>query len=253
MNAMILLSALVLGGLHAIEPGHGKTVVAAYLVGSRGRVSDAVILGGVVTFTHTSSVIVLGLLTALAGAYLVPETVHRGLEVISGLLVVGVGLWMVWTRMVRGQSAHGHTHGPHGEHLQEQEHGHTDAQVHQHSHDSVSFARRERATLGGLVALGISGGMVPCPAALALLLAAVALGDVLAGVSLVIIFSLGLAAVLIAIGIMLVKSADLAGRRLPAVFGEHGGFARWAGSASAVVVTLLGIGMTVRAAVDWLS
>ncbi|NIQ98744.1 MAG: High-affinity nickel-transporter, partial [Gemmatimonadales bacterium] len=84
-------SSFGLGALHALEPGHGKTVVGAYLVGSRGRVRDAVLLGLVVTLTHSGSVVLLGLLSIVAAAVFVPETVHTILEVVSGLLVLGVG------------------------------------------------------------------------------------------------------------------------------------------------------------------
>jgi nickel/cobalt transporter (NicO) family protein len=234
---LFALSAFVLGALHALEPGHGKTVVAAYLVGSKGRVRDAVLLGGVVTFTHTFSIILLGLLTAVASAYLVPETVHEALEVVSGLLIVGVGLWMVRDRLLVRSRAHGHSH-PH-EH--EHDHDHEDRDHHDHSH---ALPDGGRASLGSLITLGISGGIVPCPAALALLLASVAVGNILGGLSLVVVFSLGLAAVLIAIGIVLVKAASLAARFLGS--GE-GKFARYASVASAFVVLALGVAMTARA------
>lgn len=253
------VSAFALGALHALEPGHGKTVVAAYLVGSKGRVRDAVLLGGVVTFTHTFSIIVLGLLTAVASADLVPETVHEVLEVVSGLLIVGVGLWMVRERVFLGRSAHGHSHGEHDHHEHPHPHDHQEHASHDHeehaSHDHSHGAHGHthalpegaRPSLGSLVTLGISGGIVPCPAALALLLAAVAVGNVLGGVSLVVIFSLGLAAVLIAIGIVLVKAAGLAGKYIG---GGDGRLARYAGICSAFVVTALGVAMTVRAILD---
>ncbi|MHB1417521.1 MAG: nickel/cobalt transporter [Chloroflexota bacterium] len=255
---LFAVSAFVLGALHALEPGHGKTVVAAYLVGSKGTVRDAVLLGGIVTFTHTFSIIVLGLLTAVASAYLVPETVHEVLEVVSGLLVVAVGLWMVRGRLLVPRSDHGHSHGEHEHASAHHDHDHAPDPDHPHAHShqhgadghhghSHTLPEGQRPSLGGLVTLGISGGMVPCPAALALLLAAVAVGNVLGGVSLVIVFSLGLAVVLIAIGIVLVKAADFAKR----FFGDgEGKFTRYASIASALVVTALGVAMTARAFVD---
>ncbi len=244
-NALFALSAFALGALHALEPGHGKTVVAAYLVGSGGRVRDAVLLGAVVTLTHTSSILVLGLLTVLASAYLVPETVHEILEVLSGLLVVAVGLWMVRDRLLLHRHGHRHPREEHTppahphEHPPEDGHGH-----HGHHHPPP---RGERLSLGNLIALGVSGGMVPCPAALALLLAAVAVGNVLWGLSLVVVFSLGLATVLIAIGVALVTAASFAGRFVETGDGRA---ARYAAAASAVVVTALGVAMTARAFID---
>ncbi|MHB1005890.1 MAG: HoxN/HupN/NixA family nickel/cobalt transporter [Chloroflexota bacterium] len=287
MNELLFaVSSFILGGLHALEPGHGKTVVAAYLVGSKGRVSDAILLGGVVTFTHTFSIIILGILTAVAAAYLVPETVHEVLEVVSGLLVLGVGLWMVNDRVIKGRAGHDHDHSHGHEHQHEHSlHSHQEAPTRQaqpelvgafvaHAHDGFAHdhplrsapaqgepnhahdehghgpAPRsgERPSLGGLVTLGISGGIVPCPAALALLLAAVGAGNILGGLSLVVIFSLGLAVVLVAIGITLVKATDLATRRLGDRLNGNGALARQAGMASAVVITLLGAFLTARAA-----
>lgn len=291
MNELaMLISAVFLGAFHALEPGHGKTIVAAYLVSSKGRAIDAILLGGVVTFTHTFSIIVLGLLTAVASVYLVPETVHEFLSIISGLLVVGVGLWMVRSRVFSPSSgathAHSHSHQNWGEHGQasgeahlayqfsqsgipaglagghEHVHGervsHTHETDHAHSSTEHSHGRlrhshalpsNERASIGGLITLGISGGIVPCPAALALLLAAVAVGNVLGGVSLVIAFSCGLAAVLIAIGIAFVKGAHLAGRYFGSGSGERS-FAHYASVASAILVTALGVLLTARAALD---
>ena len=252
---LFALSAFVLGALHALEPGHGKTVVAAYLVGSKGRVSDAILLGGVVTFTHTFSIIVLGLLTVLASAYFVPETVQEVLEVVSGLLIVAVGLWMVRNRILR-EPSHGHSHGDHEHAAHVHDHSHEHEHEHEHTHDhhdhghaghSHVLPKGQRPGLGALIALGVSGGMVPCPAALALLLAAVAVGNVIGGLSLVVVFSLGLAAVLIAIGIVMVKAASLAGRYLGEELGAESRLARRAGAVSAVVVTALGVAMTARA------
>lgn len=287
----MLVSAVFLGAFHALEPGHGKTIVAAYLVSSKGRAIDAVLLGGVVTFTHTFSIIVLGLLTAVASVYLVPETVHEVLSLVSGLLVVGVGLWMLRTRASALSSGEAHAHSHSLENLGQREQASGKAHLayqfsqgdygvrgiaddHQHIHSepvsdaaemghdhhstehshgglrhSDALPSNERPSIGGLITLGISGGIVPCPAALALLLAAVAVGNVLGGVSLVIAFSCGLAAVLIAIGIVFVKGAHLAGRYFSGGSGERS-FARYVGLASAVLVTALGVLLTARAVLD---
>ena len=110
--AFALALSLFLGAAHALEPGHGKTIVAAYLIGSRGTVGNAVFLGGVVTFTHTFSVIVLGALTLLASQYILPERIFPWLAASSGLLISGLGLWLLG-RHLRG-AGHGHNHEPSG-------------------------------------------------------------------------------------------------------------------------------------------
>lgn len=274
---LLAASSFGLGALHALEPGHGKTVVGAYLVGSKGRVSDAVVLGIVVTLTHSGSVILLGILSTVAAAIFVPETVQRVLGVVSGLLVVGVGGWMLAVRLRQAQAGtadhdhehpHSHPHEerdhphPHGEHEQphpHEEHGHPHPHPHEdhdhphdhshgghgHSHVIPGLAAGERPSLGQLVALGISGGIVPCPAALAVLLAAVSYGQFLRGLSLVIIFSVGMAAVLVAIGTMMVKAAGVAGRYVTA----ESRWVRWVPVGSAALITVLGVALTVRAVV----
>jgi len=230
-------SSFLLGALHALEPGHGKTVVGAYLVGSKGRVRDAVFLGLIVTLTHSGSVVLLGVLSTAAAAVFVPETVQRVLEIVSGLLVLAVGGWMLAVR-IRQWSHHAHEHDQPHSHGHPHEHG-PDGHLHAHP---ASPGPGERPTLGQLIALGVSGGLVPCPAALAMLLAAASYGQFAQGLSLVLIFSIGMAAVLVAIGIMMVKAAGLAG--------QHIGEARWTKAlpvASAALITLVGVGLTAKA------
>jgi nickel/cobalt exporter len=247
--ALLAGSSFGLGALHALEPGHGKTVVGAYLIGSKGRVSDAVLLGLVVTLTHSGSVILLGVLSTVAAAIFVPEAVQQVLEIVSGLLVLGVGGWMLALRIrqSRHARAHEHSHGdldeaparPHGlhhKHAPEHRHG-------GHSHSvRIALAPGQRPTLTQLIALGISGGIVPCPAALAVLLAAVSYGQFARGLSLVIVFSIGMAAVLVAVGVTMVKAAGFAGRYVTE--------SRWTAVVpvfSAGLITLLGVGLTVKA------
>lgn len=254
-------SSLALGALHALEPGHGKTVVGAYLIGSKGRVSDAILLGLVVTATHSGSVILLGVLSTVAAAMFVPETVQKVLGVVSGLLVLGVGGWMLGVRIGQsrrpsGGQPHRHphedgaTHGAaHADHPHPHEHhagDHHQDHAHDHGHSHLpALAGGERPTLGQLVLLGISGGIVPCPAALAVLLAAVSYGQFVRGLSLVLIFSLGMAVVLVAIGIAMVKAAGWAGRVV-----SESKWTRLVPVVSAAVITLVGLGLTVRALLD---
>jgi nickel/cobalt exporter len=220
--------AFVLGAAHAVEPGHGKTIVAAYLVGSRGTLKHAFLLGGIVTFTHTISVFALGVATLFLTQSFDVKTLFPALGIISGLGIVAVGLWILPSRWHMARHHHGDDHGHHHHHG----HGHDHHHHHHHDHDHVHS--------GGLIALGASGGLVPCPSALVLLLTAISVGHVGAGLVLLVSFSLGLAVVLIAIG-----AAVLYAKRFVPERHAHGSFARWAPVVSAVVIVVVGIVMTV--------
>ena len=218
-----LALAALLGGLHALTPGHGKTLVAAYLVGSRGTVKDAVVLGGVVTLTHTASVLLFGALALVASQAVVATMLASLLELCAALLVVGLGarlLWVRWRALNAPSEAstlgHGHTH-PH----------------------PLPGGGAKRPT--GLVGLGIAGGALPCPEALAILLVAVGIGRIGLGLGLIVSFSVGLAAVLITLGVLLVRAES----RLKRFTRVGGAWQRWLPLGSAVVVTTLGAGMLV--------
>jgi ABC-type nickel/cobalt efflux system permease component RcnA len=232
LSPLFLLIALglsaILGGLHALTPGHGKTLVAAYLVGSRGTVGHAVALGGIVTFTHTASVIAIGLLALLASQFIVPNVLVPALEILSGLLVVYLGLRLVWTRWRAYRNErhdrHDHHHHDHHHHLPEQ------------------------VELRDLLTLGISGGLVPCPEALGVMLIAIGLNRILLGLGMVVAFSFGLAVILIIIGVLLVRSKSLLDR-----LGGVGG--RWQTLlpvVSAAIVTGLGLGIMVKGLLPYL-
>ena len=186
----ILLVAFGIGALHALEPGHGKSIMGAYLVASRGGIQHAFLLGVVVTVTHTLIVFLLAFgALSLAGRFATVEVIWW-LEIVSGVLVLGVGLWMVLTtfNLLKHKSAaraHVHEHGPghrtdhphahehehetnhvHGHahgHEQRHSHGH---EHHGHSHEARIPEGKDPLGMGALVAVGASGGLVPCPAAL---------------------------------------------------------------------------------------
>ncbi len=231
-----LLIACALGALHAFSPGHGKTVVGAYLVGSRGTAKHAAFLGLTVTITHTLGVFALGLVTLFASQYIVPETLLPILSFVSGAIVVTIGL-SLFTSRLRGafkRPAHAHSHSSHGHTSESHTHNGHDAahehahDGHSHTHDGHSHAHDGDGALvhshdGGsehshlppgadgspvtwrsLLALGISGGLLPCPSALVVLLSAISLHRVGYGMFLVVAFSIGLAATLTAIGLMFV-------------------------------------------------
>ena len=141
-----LVISFVLGGLHALTPGHGKAIVAAYLVGSKGRVIDAVFLGLVVTFTHTFSVIALGVVMLVAQEF-APEDIVPWLSLFSGILIVGIGAWLLAKNMKQyytggahnqrhgHQHPHGHDHGHSHDHNHSHDDGHSHAHDHDHDHD----------------------------------------------------------------------------------------------------------------------
>ena len=318
LAVVALVVSFVLGGLHALTPGHGKAIVAAYLVGSKGRVIDAVFLGLVVTFTHTFSVIALGIVMLVAQGF-APDDIVPWLSLFSGVLIVGIGAWLLTRNMKQYYSggAHSHAHGhqhphPHDHshehdhdhpHADDHDHGHDDhshdddhdhdhphADDHDHGHDDVhghdddhshdhdhdhlhtddhdhghdpshdhshdddhghshdrelthSHGGRththvvpsERTGFWGLLSLGISGGIVPCVDALIGLLFAISLGKLVWGLIILCAFSLGLAAVLVAIGILMVMAKPVIER-----FTGEGIWLQRLPMISAAVVILLG-------------
>jgi nickel/cobalt exporter len=242
MIAAAIGIAFVLGAAHALTPGHGKTIVAAYLVGSRGTLKHAAFLGAMVTFTHTVSVFLLGLATLFLFQYVVPQKVTQVLGAISGLSIVVIGGWMLYKRLRRTNHAHGHDHSHDHDHAHEHHHHHDHSHDHSHTHSHGPGGHThmpEEMSWSGLAALGASGGLVPCESALVLLLTAIALRRVGLGLLLLISFSLGLALVLMAIGVLVIYAKNL----LPASSGGNP-FFRWMPVASAAVVMLLGVVMT---------
>ena len=185
-----LLTAVALGALHALEPGHGKTMAAAYLVGTRATPRHAIGLGLTITTMHTSSVFIMGLVTLFASQFILPEKLFPWLGLASALIVIGMGLRMFLSRL-RYPSSQEHSHAG-GD-----AHSHADAAGHSHSH----LPPEGRSGWRGILTVGIAGGLVPCPAALIVLLSALGLGRLGFGMMLIVAFSAGLALVLSLIGI----------------------------------------------------
>jgi nickel/cobalt exporter len=278
--AMTLMVAVVLGAFHALEPGHGKTVVAAYLVGSRGTAWHALVLGLVVTASHTAGVYLLGGVTFYASQYVVPERLYPWLSLVSGLTIAGLGAVMFLRRFAGGAPGHDHAHGHHHHHghdhahsheqepdpghdhahphEQEPDHGHDHAHPHEHG-DEHGHGANDHAhgahdhahapvSLRALVALGVSGGIIPCPAALVVLLSALSIHRVGFGLVLIVAFSIGLAAVLVIIGVLMVYASRLMSR-----FREDGPWInRWLPLTSSAVMALLGLGIAIQAVVPWI-
>jgi nickel/cobalt transporter (NicO) family protein len=183
---LALAIAMFWGSVHALSPGHGKSLVAAYLVGSRGTARHAVLLGATVTITHTAGVFALGLVALYLSHYIVPETLYPWLAVISGLTVVSVGATILTRRLSSGRK-------PDHEHLHHDEPG---------GHTHLPASEDGAITVRSLLALGVSGGLLPCPSALVVMLGAIALHRTAFGLVLVIAFSLGLACTLTGVGLL---------------------------------------------------
>jgi nickel/cobalt transporter (NicO) family protein len=234
---LLLGSAFVWGALHALSPGHGKTMVAGYLVGSRGRPKDAALLGLTVTITHTSAVFALGLITLAASAYVLPEDLYPWLGVTSGAMVIAIGLWAIWTRLRRWRAMRAeHDHGHHHPHA----HG---GNSHTHSHAPPGAPITTRS----LIALGVSGGIVPCPSALVVLVAAISQHRLGLGLVLILAFSIGLAATLTAVGLAVLHGGRLIQRLRPErrLFG--GRVAGVLPALSATLIVVAGSLITLRA------
>jgi ABC-type nickel/cobalt efflux system permease component RcnA len=282
-----LLAALFIGGLHALQPGHGKTLVAAYLVGSRGTVWHAVLLGLVVTFTHTFSVLLLGVAVLYLSQYILPETITLWLGIVSGVIIILFGIFLFLNTYKKvilekhgappREDAHSHTHfGITHSHLPGEGHAHSHQHAtHTHSHPSHKHAHRhspgggvegdttkdpqkaktsgelaqgnpaqgkmEGVSLWSIFSLGVVGGIVPCPDAIILLLIAVALNRITFGLLIIVVFSVGIAAVLIFIGIMMVSAKGYINR-----FEKGRRFLMRMPIVSAVLITLIGIVMLVK-------
>jgi ABC-type nickel/cobalt efflux system permease component RcnA len=238
-----LAGALVWGAAHALTPGHGKAVVAAYLVGARGTSRHAVLLGVVVTLTHTAGVLALGLVTLGLAEALPAESIFPWLGLASGLLVLGVGASVLRARLrARHRGGQGHHRG-HGDDAHDhRHHDHDHDHDHHHHHDHHRHDVPNRLSVRALVAVGVSGGILPCPSALVVLLAAVSLHRVAFGLALVLAFSLGLALTITGIGLVAVLARDAFARlRL------DGRLVAALPAASALVILVAGALMTLRA------
>jgi nickel/cobalt exporter len=243
---LAVLLSLLLGASHAALPGHGKTIMAAYIAGRRGSVKDAVVVGATVTATHTAGVLVLGLLLTLS-ASLAGDTLLGYLGVASGALVATIGIGLM-VSVLRGRGlggrhhhGHGHAHG-HGhthDHDHDHGHGHThDDHGHTHDHRPAHTheKRDRRPNRLSLIGMGVAGGLVPSPSALVVLLGAIGLGRTAFGVILVLGYGLGMAGTLTAAGLLIVKVQDRMRRAsLPAFLSRFAGPAKRLGSATPVV------------------
>lgn len=250
MEALVYLAtSFWIGAVHAATPGHGKTIAAAYIVGARGKPVDAIILGIFVTLSHTSGIVLVGVLASLGLPGVVPQRIEAWMALVTGLLVIAIGLWTLWTQRelvlalqqpTRGTGsmnyrAVAHAHAGAGEPTARHLHSHGDGSIHSHhgrshTHDGVAphthgdesaqwhshgwgfrhthdmkLVTGNRPSLWILLWLGIAGGLLPDPAALAILLNALAQGRVMLGLGTVLVFSIGFAATLVLVGVVAAK------------------------------------------------
>lgn len=251
------LIAILLGALHALTPGHGKTLVAAYLVGNHGRVRDACALGGIVTLAHTGSVIAIGIIAITLTDVIAPERLLNLMEFCAsvGILIVGIVACCVQYRVAipaikrarRANAVHVRTSV-----IISRVHEHEDGTIHSHGWfggAAHSHAPPADLTARALIAVGVSGGIAPCPDALAVLLVAIAAGRLLFGLFVLVGFSLGLAAVLTVVGIAVAR-VNLSTRKL-----HRFGLARvgpWLPLVSAGIIVVIGCGGVARAVVAFM-
>lgn len=268
---LAFLVALGLGAAHALSPGHGKTIMAAYLVGTRGTAIHALFLGLTVTTSHTLGVLGLGLLSLYASQLITPERLYPWLGLFSGGTLSAIGIWLLVARLREAQLRRMHIHhAPRGNqdkigtarlanmrrligrisgsriiyghsHVQDHHHPHAHAQPHQ-SNGAVDL----RLTWKSLAALGVVGGLVPSVSALVILLAAISLHRIGFGVLLILAFSGGMAVVLAGIGLLLVYARRLM-ERIPTGNPLVLGLIRTLPTAAALIVLLSGVVITVRA------
>jgi len=261
-----VLSSFWVGAVHAATPGHGKTIAAAYIVGARGRPIDAVILGVFVTLSHTTGIVLVGVLASLGSAWLVPQRVEAYLALATGLLVVALGLWMLWTQrdllaLAMGdpliaapahgasydhQHDDGHAHHHHDDHDPGHRHGedlgwHSHGWGTYHSH-RVDLVTDRRPQLGVLLAFAVVGGILPDPSALAILLAALSSGQVLLGLASVLVFSLGFATTLLVVGVVAAQVGQRILEWLSSIWAMR------AQIATTLLILGMGVVLTVKAA-----
>lgn len=255
-----LASSFWLGAVHAATPGHGKTISAAYIVGARGRPVDALVLGIFVTLSHTSGIILVAVLATMGSAWLVPQRVEAYLGVGTGVLVIAIGLWMLRIQLslaatpdhahphdAEHHHAHEHIHESHA-HGHGHAHGHADAEPGYHSHGwglrhshRVDLDAVNRPRLPILLGLGIAGGLLPDPGALAILLAALASGKLVLGLFTVVVFSIGFASVLVIVGVVAARVGAVVLTWL------SGRWVGWLQIGAALLIVAVGLGLTVTA------
>lgn len=211
-------TAIVLGALHGLEPGHSKTMMAAFIIAVRGTVTQAVLLGLAATISHTAIVWAIALAGLHFGPQITTEATEPWLQLASGVIILLIAAWMIW-RTSRDRSHHHHHH--HHEHDHDHHHAHgrplttqaldstmlelpqdalSDAHARAHAADIQRRFAGRSATTGQIILFGLTGGLIPCPASVTVLLICLQLKEITMGALLVLCFSIGLAVTMVAVG-----------------------------------------------------
>ena len=226
---LALAAAFLLGGLHALTPGHNKTLTGSYLVGAHAHLRHVVLLGTATAFSHTASAIVIGALAVTTAGQIATTQYLQWVGLPSGLLTVALGIWLLRKHVgARGEHPHDHSHG--------HDHVHSHEQGHLHDHPIP-----DRVTLGGLVAMGLMHGIVPTFDAIAIILVALSVQQVWLGVGLILTYSLGIAGVLIAVGALFIRA-----QKVLLDSPRFMGFSNRASLLAAGLVVLFGLSLIVR-------
>lgn len=257
---LFIPSAILLGALHGLEPGHSKTMMAAFIVAIRGTVGQAVLLGLSATLSHTAVVWAIALIGMYFGRNWNAASSEPWFQVASAVLIVGVAAWMIWRTWREQRAAHEHGHA-HGHHHHDHDHDHHDHDHDHHGHDHHHadldassteyqdaherahandirrrFANRD-VTTGQIVMFGLTGGLVPCPASITVLLLCLQLKRFALGASLVLCFSIGLALTMVVSGTL----AALSVKHVSKKWSGFGDFARKAPYFSGALILLVGL------------
>jgi nickel/cobalt transporter (NicO) family protein len=228
----LIPSAIALGALHGLEPGHSKTMMAAFIVAVRGTVAQALALGLSATVSHTAVVWAVALAGLTLGDGLRAEAVEPWLHLVSGVLILAVAAWMAWRTRSHMAGHHHHDH----DHDHDHDHAHMDAHARAHARDIEQNYAGRQVSMGQVIVFGLTGGLIPCPASITVLLVCLQLEQVALGATLVLAFSVGLALVLMA-------SGALAAFSVRQVSARWSGLGRWTERApylSAALMALIG-------------
>ncbi len=222
---MYLPTAVALGALHALEPGHAKTLTAAYLIGTKGTRRDAVLLGLSVAFTHSIIVVGLSVGAVVLGREAFTDDAIEVLAIGSSVLVILLGVWLLMRRLqtLGNRQRHEHDH-PH-------DHA-APAEDHHHDGEMPDYVKRgERPTVWQIIAFGAAGGLVPCPSAVSVMLLALSVSEAGRGLALVFGFSAGLAITLVTVGLLVVTGVT--------TLTSSGRFSRWGRLAPTLAAALV--------------
>lgn len=245
---MFIPSAILLGALHGLEPGHSKSMMAAFIVAVRGTVWQAVVLGLSATLSHTAVVWAVAMAGLYFGSNWNVEGVEPYFQLSSAVIVLGVAAWMIW-RTSRAQATCFHDHGSHDHHHghghcehHDHEHGHTDSHAAAHEADIQKRFANQTVTTPQIMIFGLTGGLIPCPASVAVLLLCLQVKRIALGATLVMCFSLGLALTMVASGVLAALSVNQLSKRWPG----FGSVSQRAPYLSGVIMLLVGIYMGVQ-------